>query len=260
MVLRSSTGITCWTSFHVFIVYALAIPGLILWGIGIPSLFFFLITKNRETVIQCLKKKITSFQEPPKQRPLSLPSGNDALISLSHPKKESKALRSDFSTGQVLAFLYRCLSPKYTYWSAVISLRKFSLTLLIVGVQYVNLRVKIALLILLLVFYTEVNALCQPYQFQALNRLETGSLYLSLFSANIGILMMIEELQEHAFVIQIGLVLLNGVYCCYLVLCITVTFYDKKTFVTRILDLLLPKKSFQKSWFYRSCSISKLFY
>jgi hypothetical protein len=185
--------------------------------------------------------------------------GSSLQGSSDHEKKiqTSSDLEKKIQTGEILAFLYRCLRPKYSYWSTMISMRKFSLTLLVVGVQFVGLRVKIALLILLLIFFTELNSLNQPYQFKVLNRLETASLYLSLFSANFGLMMMAEELRNHAFVIQIVMVLFNGFFCMYAILCLMITFYDKGTFITKILHFFLRKRDIKSSRIYRMCSVGK---
>jgi hypothetical protein len=45
--LKSDFNTVCWTSEHYFLLYALALPILMVWVIGYPIMVFVLLRKNR---------------------------------------------------------------------------------------------------------------------------------------------------------------------------------------------------------------------
>ena len=51
MRLRADLEIMCWTSNHYMITFFVALPSLIVWGVGLPVLAFILLTEKRAEII-----------------------------------------------------------------------------------------------------------------------------------------------------------------------------------------------------------------
>jgi hypothetical protein len=49
--LKIDLEIGCWTPYHQIFAYAVALPSLIVWGVGLPILAFILLTNKRAEIV-----------------------------------------------------------------------------------------------------------------------------------------------------------------------------------------------------------------
>lgn len=58
MRLKADLEILCWTQIHSICAYMIALPALIVWGLGLPLLAFWSLTKNRGAIIKADDEKV----------------------------------------------------------------------------------------------------------------------------------------------------------------------------------------------------------
>ena len=58
MRLKADLEILCWTQVHSIYAYVIALPALIVWGLGLPLLAFWNLTKNRGAIIKGDDEKV----------------------------------------------------------------------------------------------------------------------------------------------------------------------------------------------------------
>ncbi len=58
MRLKADLEILCWSSSHKVFAFMIALPGLIVWGLGLPILSFWYLTQNRAKIIKADDMKV----------------------------------------------------------------------------------------------------------------------------------------------------------------------------------------------------------
>ena len=62
-VLRMSPDTVCWSDYHRFYVLAIALPGLLFWGLATPLLAFYLLYSNRVDIKKIIKSGVITTIE-----------------------------------------------------------------------------------------------------------------------------------------------------------------------------------------------------
>ena len=114
-----------------------------------------------------------------------------------------------------LGFIYRGYKPEYYFWEIVMFTRKFMLIFIGVFTEFFPKKTKPTMLIIILVGYMYAQIKFNPYQFSYLNKMESASLAVAFITANIGILLFSDILQNLSILFVLVVFFINFTYFCY---------------------------------------------
>ena len=142
--------VECWEGWHkVFSLYV-ALPGIILYGIGIPAGVFYLMRRDK-----------------------------DRLDTVNVKEK--------------FGFLFNGYKRKYYYWEIAIMYRKVLMIFISVFLNRIGLIVQALVILIVLVFFIQVNNLRRPFADRALNEIENLSLLTATVTIYCGIFFLSAE-------------------------------------------------------------------
>jgi hypothetical protein len=253
-VLVTNPSIECWGDDHNAYVYYIAIPSIGVWGLGSPLVFYLLLKICERKVkenIRCMASDHEVTRMPGLRKSIK-----KTLIETS---KEAFKTQSS-KLHQILNFLYRGYKEERYFWEICIFFRKFVMTMVTVFTQFLNRQTKSAMLILMLIFWMEINFKYRPYLNRVLNLLEGAGLLFSFLVVNMGILMW--SYPEWGLGLAIFIVICNLFYMVCWSFAVVCYFYEKGTRVTKFMNQIFGKNRFQKSLllYLFSASEKNLFY
>ena len=139
-----SMEIICYEGPHVYWSLGVALPSIVVWGMGIPLFALVLMIQN--------KKKLKTIQ-----------------------MKEK------------LGFLYNGYKLKYYFWEVIIMYRKIMMVVISVVIYQFGVITQALIVFLLLILFSLLHTLHQPYSFQTLNHLEAISLFSQMITVYCGV-------------------------------------------------------------------------
>jgi len=141
--LQHDLQIQCWTATHSAFTFAVALPSLALWGLGLPLLAFWLLSRKQQDII---------------------------------------ADQPQSDTRRAWGFLYGGYKSDFYYWEIVIACRKIVMICLCVFVTGYGVLTQALILLLVLILFLVMTARKRPHISEALFDLEALSLATSITS------------------------------------------------------------------------------
>lgn len=191
----ASPNLQCWDSIHFIYFFGFGMTGILIFGVGFPTVLFITI-HNHFKVMSKSNLKSSSFIicddktlkdiKPNKQLNFSGPNlSNDDLQSTDVFKQQNLILRKnseEFDSFRIYHFFYKDYKTNHYYWETTIFFQKFLLTLLQNLNQLIMPELRDFAFILILFVYLLMVIKLRPFKREFINRLEINSVVTALLT------------------------------------------------------------------------------
>ena len=176
--LRFSPNIQCFSSDHMQKIYAIGLPGFIVWIIGLPVTFFLVLfyfkRKSLKRMTQSQKYSLTQNTEQ---------SLNFDSPILSRKKPAINIFEKNLDTNSMLNFLVYDYNPKHYYWSSVIMIWKTVISGMITFINNDDIYIYLGTFYVFLMILYSVG---KPYKYISTENLIQTSLFCNFLSITLG--------------------------------------------------------------------------
>lgn len=149
----------CWSDYHYTYIFFISLPGLIIWGVGLP--LFLTVSLKR-----------------------SFDKSRKTFSQKSHVSDSENTLKNSESTLNLGAFsiFRKGYKTKYFFWESLILGRKFLLSLIVILTSILLDEIKWLLILLIFLIFLRVTFQHKPYSIDSGNTFEQNSLMICIFS------------------------------------------------------------------------------
>ena len=176
--LRFSPNIQCFSSDHMQKIYAIGLPGFIVWIIGLPVTFFLVLFYfKRKSLRRMTESQKSSLTEN------TIQSLNFDSMVLSKKKPAIKIFEKNLDTNSMLNFLVYDYNPKHYYWSSVIMIWKTVISGMITFINDEDIYIYLGTFYVFLMVLYSVG---KPYKYISTENLIQTSLFCNFLSITLG--------------------------------------------------------------------------
>ena len=221
-VILTSPDTVCWTQYHFKLILISVVPGVAAWGVIAPATAFFYLRKNRNKIF-AKTGKITLVKEVKDSGSILFHEKIDenfkglSASEVGYSEATKNSLKDSDSIKEnnenlsynMLNFFFKGYQPRFYYWELVMFLKKISLILFASFTEFFPGGIKATLLSIILVVFTLLQTRNNPFESERLNSLEFSSLIVTFMTANVGIMLLSDELKTIGTVLLFVMIALN---------------------------------------------------
>ena len=153
--LKINLELQCWSQTHIGFIFAFALPGILIWGIGFPLFLNFQLKKQGRTIVSGQYKT----------------------------SEETSGRKQNQKTINPFLFFFKGYNDKNCYWESLIMLRKFLLCLISTLSDSIIDEYKWFLILIIMGYFLSITFKRMPFSKKEANNSEIASLITCTFSS-----------------------------------------------------------------------------